>query len=79
MPLPARCLPWRWRGALKETTGSEVHVDYKGGKGVLHMHFILMRSCSSSPGCWDSMTLSRPPRRLIRPVRTRHNSFILSL
>ena len=67
-------------GALKETTGSEVHVDYKGGKGVLHIViFILMRSCSSSPGCWGSMTLSRPPRRLIRPVRTRHNSFILLL
>ena len=26
-------------GALKETTGSEVHVDYKGGKGVLHIAF----------------------------------------
>ena len=26
-------------GALKETTGSEVHVDYKGGKGVLHITF----------------------------------------
>ena len=26
-------------GALKETTGSEVHVDYKGGKGMLHIAF----------------------------------------
>ena len=26
-------------GALKETTGSEVHVDYKDGKGVLHIAF----------------------------------------
>ncbi len=25
--------------SLKETTGSEVHVDYKGGKGVLHIAF----------------------------------------
>ncbi len=26
-------------GALKETTGSEVHVDYKGGKGMPHIAF----------------------------------------
>ncbi len=30
-------------GALKETTGSEVHVDYKGGKGVLHIAFYMMQ------------------------------------
>ena len=39
LTLVEMCIRDRVEGALKETTGSEVHVDYKGGKGVLHIAF----------------------------------------